>query len=47
MKKLANDKELQEKLSRGSTKKCPELSSRIMAEKYLQLYKDVIGRQKS
>ena len=47
MKKLANDKELQEKLSRGSAKKCPELSSRIMAEKYLQLYKDVIGRQKS
>ncbi len=47
MKKLANDKELQEKLSRGSIEKCPELSSRIMAEKYLQLYKDVIGRQKS
>ena len=47
MKKLANDKELQEKLSRGSAKKCPELSSRIMAEKYLQLYKDVIDRQKS
>ena len=46
MKKLANDKELQEKLSRGSIEKCPKLSSWIMAKKYLQLYKDVIGRQK-
>jgi len=47
MRKLANDKKLREKLSHGSNKKCPELSSRIMAEKYLALYREIIKRKTS